>query len=375
MTNLRMASEIKFRFESERDNIIEFVDFLRVKTKIVDSKINELRGTLREYGLPDLYARPLGRFNEVFDQDEIDTLLSSMDELTPVINGIVVACRRKQDDWRPVFGSGSSIKKHPDLYYGWIDYLVEDLPSEFTQEELEKLLEYYTRQAMYDIDPADYSREDVLNAINDALDEVILIKIETKINALTSILDTFGEIRLIARASTPIADINVLRQGFILLMTIFDAAIFDLARLKFTRNFFSMLEIFARDESVKYKAIASMKSFEEFRDRTIEEQLKKRYLKDILLMLNKAGVAYFDASVGDSFGHLIELVLRRNVHIHNRGVVGERYFERGQASQPPRYNIYGLSLGDTAPIDELYWKRSIRLCSGCVARVAEWSES
>ena len=79
------------------------------------------------------------------------------------------------------------------------------------------------------------------------------------------------------------------------------------------------------------------------------------------------------ASSSVPFGHLIELVLRRNVHVHNRGVVDERYLERDQQTGKARFNLYNWNLGQAAIIDELYWESANRLCKGCVERVADWA--
>lgn len=100
---------------------------------------------------------------------------------------------------------------------------------------------------------------------------------------------------------------------------------------------------------------------------------KIRYLKDLLFLLNDLGVSCVDDSSGDRFADLVELVLRRNVHVHNRGVVDERYLERDQEGQP-QFNLFGLSVGDLAPIDESYWKQAVRLCRNCVALIAAWAE-
>lgn len=77
---------------------------------------------------------------------------------------------------------------------------------------------------------------------------------------------------------------------------------------------------------------------------------------------------------GDRFVHLVELVLRRNLHVHNRGVVDERYLERHEKGTP-RYNLYNLQLGSVAHIDQPYWERATRLCGTAVERLTRWVEA
>lgn len=105
----------------------------------------------------------------------------------------------------------------------------------------------------------------------------------------------------------------------------------------------------------------------------IEEQLKKRYVKDVLGLLQSLSVQCVDDTAGDRPVQLVELVLRRNVHVHNRGVVDERYLEPDPMTLKPKYNLYNLKLGDSAIIDDGYFQTAIRLCNNCVERLVKWS--
>ena len=194
-----------------------------------------------------------------------------------------------------------------------------------------------------------------------------------KTRALEHALTELEEIQLLLRIATPDAEINILRQAFILLMTAFDATVFDLVRAKLRNDFFSLIGKFGKQEKVSLPEIGDAGSFDAFRDGIIEDQLKKRYIKDLLVVLDSLGIKCTDEPAGDSFGHLIEMVLRRNVHVHNRGLVDERYLERDTLSDKPKFNLYNLSLGQAAVIDEDYWESANRLCEGCVERVAGWA--
>ncbi len=69
---------------------------------------------------------------------------------------------------------------------------------------------------------------------------------------------------------------------------------------------------------------------------------------------------------------LVEMVLRRNIHVHNRGIVDERYLER-DGKGAPRYNLHNLKLGDVALIDDAYWKAATRRCDHCIDRLYKWA--
>lgn len=187
--------------------------------------------------------------------------------------------------------------------------------------------------------------------------------------------DKLSELDTIARTTRPDAEINVLRQGFILLMTAFDAAIFDLVRIALHKNFFKLITVFGKQDKISIESLTKHSSFEGFRDEFIEEQLKAKYLKDLLFILNnKLSVPCVNEANGERFVQLIEMVLRRNVHIHNRGRVDEKYLER-EPNGSPKYNFYNLQLGSLAQVDAAYWQLANNLCRNCILSVSAWVES
>jgi hypothetical protein len=195
-----------------------------------------------------------------------------------------------------------------------------------------------------------------------------------QLDEMLYVRNRYADLDLAARMIRPEAEINVLRQGFILLMTAFDAAVFDLVRVAFTRDFFGLIGTFGRQERVSLQTLARYGSFDAVRDEIIEEQLKARYLKDLLFVLESLEVRCVDEASGERFVELVELVMRRNVHVHNRGVVDERYLERDHQGTP-RFNIYNLVLGSVAAIDEPYWEQANRLCRHCVENIAAWADT
>jgi len=202
----------------------------------------------------------------------------------------------------------------------------------------------------------------------------IYIIASRKHNELNYVMKQIGDIDIILRMASPDAEINVLRQGFIALMTIHDATIFDMMRVALKTDFFALISVLGKSDKVSLDKLGQYRSFEDFRDEVIENQLKPKYLKDILFILNSLGIPLVKKEGEDNFIHLLELVLRRNIHIHNKGRVDERYLERDQ-NGIPRYNIYDLALGDMACIDQEYWNLANRLCRNCVVSVSDWIAS
>lgn len=136
-----------------------------------------------------------------------------------------------------------------------------------------------------------------------------------------------------------------------------------------------MIKTFGKHEKLSLEALGDTGSFEALREQIIEEQLKKRYVKDLILLLPSFGVQCVDEGAGDRIVHLIELVLRRNVHVHNRGVVDERYLEADAASGKPKYNLFNLNLGENAAIDQGYFENAIRLSTNCVNGILAWCDA
>ena len=91
----------------------------------------------------------------------------------------------------------------------------------------------------------------------------------------------------------------------------------------------------------------------------------KDYVKDLLVLLSNEWKVQCVES-GQKFERLIEIVLRRNIHVHNRGIVDERYLDE-------KKNLDKLKLGDVAYINEAYWQMANEFCCVCVHNVGAWA--
>lgn len=210
--------------------------------------------------------------------------------------------------------------------------------------------------------------------IDYAIKATVFIENQRHLIELVNIEEKIDELNFNIRMLNPNAEVNVLRQGFIILMTIFDATIFDIIRIALKKDFFKLISVFGKQEKIALKELTDYISFEDFRDKIIEEQLKTKYLKDLLFILGHLDVTCVDDTVGDNFIQLIELVQRRNIHIHNRGIIDEKYLEKDDSGKP-KYNFYNLSLNDIAEINKNYLELANRLCKNCVTYVATWVDS
>jgi hypothetical protein len=77
---------------------------------------------------------------------------------------------------------------------------------------------------------------------------------------------------------------------------------------------------------VSFQQFGEAGNLETLQEQIIDDQMRRRYAKDLLhLLQNDWNVQCVEK--GASFGRLMEFVLRRNVHVHNRGIVDQRYVE------------------------------------------------
>jgi hypothetical protein len=376
MAKHRAAWEIRCRFHDEQKYIERYTRFLSAKSTIHDHQVLELNRILGRVRIDPLPTRRYERTAEPYSQEEISVLLTAVRKVEPDIYQTILGHEQCLDEL-PDLGRDGPAEDYLDRLDEWIEYVLDRLPYD-VEEQDENLIvqaaiqEYETIDQ--DIDDEERIQPDALQAlITLAIEHAKHIQVRRQLDAMVYAKEQFSNFELLARVARPDAEVNVLRQAFLLLMTAFDAAVFDLARIALREKFFQLIGTFGKQEKVSLEAIGEAGSFDALRDQVIEEQLKKRYLRDLLVLLQPIGVAVVDEKNGDRFVQLIELVMRRNVHVHNRGIIDERYLEIDPQSKKPRYNLYNLKIGDVAYIDTPYLDQANRLCMNCVDRLAEWA--
>jgi hypothetical protein len=367
MATERTAAEIGRRFEAEQEHIRRYVELLRSRLVVTSSDVWDIRGILESWNLvPPKTILGQERNPPELTAEEIGKEVASLAKVMPAINQAIA---EQEELLQELFADLES----PPLTAQeseWVEYLGENYGDALLTMDHEEILSRCVRQHEWQCADA----EEPLNQdmVRQSIRYATGVRSVRKIRALEHARKSLTDTQVLLRLVSPDAEINILRQGFILLMTALDAAIFDLVRIKLRKDFFALIGAFGKSEKVSLQEISEAGSFESFRDQVIEKQLKIRYVKDLLGLLQGLGVKCVHEANGDTFGHLIELVLRRNVHIHNRGIVDERYLERDQQGTP-KNNLYNLNLGDVATIDEAYWERAVRLCRCCVDWMAVWA--
>ncbi len=377
MAKERTAHEVRHRFRDEQDYIERYTRFLRAKSTIHDQQVLELNRILKRVHIKPLPTRSYDRTAESYSQEETEALLAAIRKVEPEVYQTILGHEQCLDHI-PDFGLSGPAAGHSDRLDVWISYVLHRLPYDIEEQDEDAIL----RTAMaehetvdQDVDEEDRIPPDALRAlISTAIEHAKHIQVRRQVDAMVYAREQFADLELLARVARPDAEVNVLRQGFLLLMTAFDAAVFDLVRIAFRKEFFQLIGTFGKQEKVSLEDIGEAGSFEVLRDQMIEDQLKRRYVKDMLGLHQALGVSLVDEKKGDRHVQLVELVLRRNVHVHNRGEVDERYLEADPQSKKPKYNLYNHKLGDIACIDMAYLEMANRLCANCVDRLADWAD-
>ena len=152
--------------------------------------------------------------------------------------------------------------------------------------------------------------------------------------------------------------VNIYRQSFISLMAIFDATVFDLFEKMFHKDFFAIDKITEKSNKIQ---LSNYNSFKELQKSRIDDYLKSVYVAEVLRVMHEYNAMLFLINGVDRYDDLLELIARRNIHIHNKGIADQKYFEKGNGAQK-----YGIKIGKYVPIDSLYFSESAKLLESFV---------
>ena len=164
-------------------------------------------------------------------------------------------------------------------------------------------------------------------------------------------LEEYNELKTLYNIFDDRNPINIYRQAFILLMTAFDAAVFDLFSDVFNQDFFNIARIMNYDKKFSLGDITKHQDFNDFASKTIDIMISGKYVSDVLEILHGYKADYFLVQGSDCFVEIMEMVQRRNLHVHKNGIVDEKYFTKGNGSQ------LDIHLGEYSVIDNLYYNK------------------
>lgn len=366
MTTQLEPHDIASRFLKEQRNIERYVDFVEEVSTIDHNRLEDIADTLARHRVHGLRLRS-EKHCEPYGDEEFQHLLDDMETLKPQIQTRIQELRDRRSQL-PTPEPSELSDSHPRLFADWVDFMVSNLHEQSPVSELsvDYIFDLGLSQPFMtfrdDGELHDCDRSILKRLAFEACQASVIARIERAIHSLECILREFDQFGIMTRASSLDSEINLLRQGFILLVTAFDAAVFDLARDALKRNFYGLIAKFAKkDAKLAHAEIGKYRDHRELEADLIETTLRGYYVKDLLRIIKSANVQLVESD--HEFGMLIEILDRRNVHVHNRGLVDERYLKN---------YTDGPALGQLAAIDGYYLERANLLCGNCIRAIAEW---
>ena len=367
------ANEIRDRFFSEQDYIQRYVKLLEAKATLRQAEVRDVANLLRKYRLPTIPI-PSGMSTRggSFSTKESTNLRSAIKNVRPTLETVLAKAEKEFQS----LGAPKDLDRVDirSIVGEWIQYFLDELERVGSTAITDSIRQQALEQIQRDRDELGV-QSDVPTAsdIDYAIQSAEYVASYRRFDALAYVLDKFTEFEFALRLTEPETEVSILRQGFVLLMTTFDAAVFDLVRVAVRNDFFGAIGTFSTGEKLSLGTFGKYRDFESFRDSLIENQLKRQYLRDLLFRLSKLKAICGSDAETPILAQLIELVNRRNIHIHNRGIVDERYLEHDELGCS-KFNIYNLKLGDIAVVDEKYWSNANILCQNCIQEITLWAE-
>ncbi len=357
-------TEIRDRFSNELNSILRFVDFLHSAIGLDRLGLNRINSTLRSVGL-EQFKLPIGGLSTPISSTDLITIAPT---LTAVEQELPAILKGYDDEFSRCdnFVQNDVSDAHPVDFEKWVDYVTTIVPAKYESGTLEHLKRELKKKIREERALKQLDEQELDSFVADAAELGLRFMNNHRVQDIYEAIEKIEHLKFLGAFSNPDAEINAYRQSFILLMTAFDAAVFDLTRAALRKNFFPFISYFGRDAKVDLEDVRDFSTFDEFIEFVSEAQLKKRYLKDILKLLGDLNVPLVGPK-GQTSPHLIELVLRRNLHVHNRGIVDQFYLDQ-------KKNVHNLRRDQAAVVDEPYWMKAVEMCQECVTNITDWIE-
>lgn len=296
---------IEFQFEKELSNVAELLD-IKIKKNLYDNNIEFMKSlvmkcdvSLEHISKNYLPERPFpNTIKNINAQESFEEVIDYCIELLECEELLSTDILKKEFE--------EANRNNDEVYYN------------FTDKEIEEII-------------------DIAQIIFDKNKNKKLYEEEISIESLKT------SINLVNNASTS----NIFRQSFINIFSIFDAFVFENLKMYFCKkpqDLEKFLEI-KNTEKIKITIddVLLYKNIEELKANMIHKQFDGKYLSEIIKRLKSYNPDLFS---GIDYPTLMEMIERRNIHLHNKGYADYKYCTS--------YNIYRFNIGDYVYIDSKY---------------------
>jgi hypothetical protein len=172
-------------------------------------------------------SRYYDRIGEPYSPEEMAKLLEGIRRTEPEVYQTILGHEQALDAVSS-FGLDGPAAEHLDRLHGWVDYFVPQLSDDPEEDDEEGMIRHALAEAETveeENDEEDRIPPEALKALIPlAMEHARHVWLRQRVDAMVYAREQFDESEVLARMATPDAEISVLRQGFVLLMTAFDAA-------------------------------------------------------------------------------------------------------------------------------------------------------
>lgn len=167
--------------------------------------------------------------------------------------------------------------------------------------------------------------------------------------------------------------INIYRQSIILLVATFEATITDSLKIIYSNNFIRYVEKLCKDDKILYSDISKSACLDDLKMITVCNDLNKKKFRAILYEMKTYDNKIFIIENRNVFVEIIETIKRRNLHIHNKGIVDDEYLEINKDGKSC-FNPDNLEKGTYAVIDYKYFYRKCILLTDLIKKLSNYLE-
>lgn len=355
--------KINGTFQMEISVIKEHIEFMEMS--VILTGLKNRKYSLTEDNVDHLFIANISNI-----QNKIETLsLKNQSDISDIKNKITGSQFHEIPKWFSIIDSRSNEGELINFIYELIDCGVTD--KEEIMSELMNQLEYLCIKEGENIEGDFYlnlygSKEETYKYI----DFTLKIYHNNLIYKNQERLQELNNIEKLLRLIDTKNNINIYRQAFIQLMALFDAFVFDIIRIRFKDNFFEWLKLFEND-TIKSHDMARYDNFDQFENTIIDQKLKGMYLKELMHILKSHNHELLIIDGATKYANFIEMINRRNCHIHNNGVIDNSYLGINRNSDKPEFNIYKLDIGSYAEIDQEYLNGALYYCSEFISNITQ----
>jgi hypothetical protein len=334
------------RFNEEAAKISAYLHSLQGHTCFNCRELERVNEALTEVGLRPLKLPTKASKGQRLSLDETYALIDQLQEAIEGASSEMGAVADAAPD-EPSFPPTGPAARYALPFDAAIEAMMKRLPPNGGADEIRRIFSDELLTAVSRKKPVPKSVMPLLFDL--AIEFVQHRQHESRSCALVFIISEGDDLLIRSRSACPGTEIHIFRQGFLLLMTTFDAAVFDLMRDAIQFDFFGLVGQFETNDKLSYTDLAKKGSFENLQNEVIDTILKKQSLSDLLAVFTKTGAIDEDTHL-----ELNELVLRRHLHVHTRGIVDQRYITATKNSKK-------LRIGEVATISEEYsrWAESL----------------